>query len=197
MRTSDRHTLVLFLLRKLVSQGVPRFITSSETGTMTASRHLFAVAWVAGLFLQPTPLPAQTLPHGSGWGATMVIEPVIIAHGGFSAPCNPRAAAQAGWGVDQIEKLVSPSGPQQAALAELKSAVTKAADTSAGVCPAQIPRSAHERLVFLEKRLAALREAVHVIVPAFEAFHASLNDEQKARLDSGPRGWRWPRSPGD
>jgi hypothetical protein len=82
-------------------------------------------------------------------------------------------------------------------LAELKSAVTKAADTSAGVCPAQIPRSAHERLVFLEKRLAALREAVHVIVPAFEAFHASLNDEQKARLDSGPRGWRWPRSSGD
>jgi len=39
--------------------------------------------------------------------------------------------------------------------------------------------------VFLEKRLAALREAVHLVVPAFEAFHASLNDEQKARLDSG------------
>jgi LTXXQ motif family protein len=180
-----------------VSWRMPRSITSSEAGTMSASTHLFAVAWVAGSFLQPVPLPAQTLPHGSGWGATMVIEPVIIAHGGFSAPCNPRAAAQAGWGVDQIEKLVSPSGPQQAALAALKSAVTKAADTSAGVCPAQIPRSAQERLVFLEKRLAALREAVHVVVPAFEAFHASLNDEQKARLDSGPRGWRWPRSPGD
>ena len=164
---------------------------------MTASTHLFAVAWVAGFLLQPAPLLAQTLPRGAGWGATMVIEPVIIAHGGFSALCNPRAAAQAGWGVDQIEKLMSPTGPQQPALAALKAAVTKAADTSTGVCPAQIPRGAQERLVFLEKRLAALREAVHLVVPAFEAFHASLNDEQKAQLDSGPRGWRWPRSSGD
>src|SRR5262245_61259637 len=157
---------------------------------MTATAHLLPIAWVAGLFLQAAPLQAQTLPRGSGWGDTMVIEPVIIAHGGFSALCNPRSAAQAGWGVDQIEKLVSPTGPQQAALAELRAAVTKAADTSTGVCPAQIPRSAQERLVFLEKRLAALREAVHIVVPAFEAFHASLNAEQKARLDSGPRGWR-------
>ena len=160
---------------------------------MTAT-HLFAAVGIIGLSLQPMPLSAQTLPRGAGWGATMVIEPVVIAHGGFSALCNPRAAAQAGWGVEQIEKLVSPTGPQQAALAELKAAVTKAADPSTGVCPAQIPRSSHERLAFLEKRLAALRDAVHIVVPAFEAFHASLNDEQKAKLDAGPRGWRWPRS---
>src|SRR5215468_7078162 len=126
---------------------------------MTASTHLFAAAGIIGLSLQAVPLSAQTLPRGAGWGATMVIEPVIIAHGGFSALCNPRAASQAGWGVDQIEKLVSPTGPQQAPLAELRAAVTKAADTSAGVCPAQIPSGAQERLVFLEKRLAALREA--------------------------------------
>jgi len=161
---------------------------------MTARAQLFAAAGIVGLSLQPAPLLAQTLPRGAGWGATMVIEPVIIAHGGFSALCNPRAAAQAGWGVEQIEKLVIPTGPQQAVLDELKAAVTKAADTSAGVCPAQIPRSSHERLAFLEKRLAALQEAVHIVVPAFEAFHASLNDEQKAKLDAGPRGWRWPRS---
>jgi hypothetical protein len=153
-----------------------------------------AALGVVWLLLQPGPLSAQTLPRGAGWGATIVIEPVIIAHGGFSALCNPRAATQAGWGVDQIEKLVSPTGPQQAALAELRAAVTKAADTSTGVCPAQIPRGSHERLAFLEKRLAALHEAVHIVVPAFEAFHASLNDEQKAKLDDGPRGWRWPRS---
>src|SRR5262245_6004589 len=164
---------------------------------MMARTHLFAAAGIIGLSLPPAPLSAQTLPRGAGWGATMVIEPVIIAHGGFSALCNPRAAAQAGWGVEQIEKLVNPTGPQQAALAELKTAVTKAADTSTGVCPAQVPRSAQERLVFLEKRLAALREAVHLVVPAFEAFHASLNGEQKAKLDSGPRGWRWPRSPAE
>jgi len=161
---------------------------------MTARAQLFAAAGVVGLSLHPAPVLAQTLPRGAGWGATMVIEPVIIAHGGFSALCNPRAAAQASWGVEQIEKLVSPTDPQQGALAELKAAVTKAADTSGGVCPAQIPRGSHERLAFLEKRLTALREAVHIVVPAFEAFHASLNDEQKVKLDAGPRGWRWPRN---
>ena len=113
---------------------------------------------------------------------------------GFRRSCNPRAASRAAWGVDQIEKLVSPTGPQQTALAELQAAVTKAADLGTGVCPTPIPRRSNERLAFLEQRLAALREAVHLVVPAFEAFHASLNDEQKARLDAGPRRWRWPRS---
>src|SRR5262249_45191273 len=162
-----------------------------KRGTMTASIHLFALAWIAWLLLQSTPLLAQTLPRGSGWGATMVIEPVIIAHGGFSALCNPRAAAQAGWGVDQIEKLVGPTGSQQAALAELRTAVTKAADTSTGVCPAQIPRSAQERLAFLEKRLAALREAVHLVGPALANLSNPPNSGQRGRLDSGPPSLRW------
>lgn len=156
--------------------------------------HLLAAAGIAWLLLLPLPLSAQTLPRGSGWGTTMVIEPVIIAHGGFSALCNPRAASRAAWGVEQIEKAVSPTGPQQAALIELKAAAVKAADLSKGVCPAQIPQRSNERLAFLEQRLAALQAAVHIVVPAFEAFHASLNDEQKARLDAGPLSWRWRRS---
>jgi len=159
---------------------------------MMASKHLLAAAGM--LLMQSQPPSAQTLPRGSGWGATMVIEPVIIAHGGFSALCNPRAAARAGWGVEQIEKAVGPTGPQQTALAELKAAVVKAADLSQGVCPARIPQRSNERLTFLEQRLTALRGAVHIVVPAFEAFHASLTDEQKMRLDAGPRGWRWPRN---
>jgi hypothetical protein len=60
---------------------------------MTASTYLLAAAAIAGLLLQPAPLAARTLPRGAGWAATMVIEPVIIAHGGFSALCNPRASA--------------------------------------------------------------------------------------------------------
>ena len=158
---------------------------------------LLAALVIVSQLVPPTLVLAQTLPRGAGWGATIVIEPVIIAHGGFSALCNPRAAARAGWGVEQIEKAVSPTGPQQDALAELKAAVVKAADLSRGVCPVQIPQRSNERIAFLEQRLTALREAVHVIVPALEAFHASLNDEQKARLDAGPRGWRWPRSLGE
>jgi len=158
---------------------------------------LLAALVIVSQLVQPTLVLAQTLPRGAGWGATIVIEPVIIAHGGFSALCNPRAAARAGWGVEQIEKAVSPTGPQQGALDALRAAVNRAADLSKGVCPARIPQRSNERLAFLDQRLAALREAVHIIVPAFEAFHAALDDEQKARLDAGPRGWRWPRSLGE
>lgn len=124
----------------------------------------------------------------------MVMEPVIIAHGGFSALCNPRAAGRATWGVDQIEKAVNPTAAQRVALGELKAAVAKATDLSAGACPTQIPRRSNERLVFLEKRLTALREAIRTVIPAFEAFHGLLSDEQKARLDAGPRRWRWSRN---
>ncbi len=45
----------------------------------------------------------------------------------------------------------------------------------------------------MEKRIAAILRAVTLVRPAFDAFYASLSDEQKARLDAGPRRWRWPR----
>src|SRR5262249_1962547 len=111
------------------------------------------------LLMQPASLLAQQLPRGSGWGARMMMEPVILAHGGFSALCNPRAAGRATWGVEQIEKAVQPTEAQRGALHNLKAAATKAADLSAGACPKEIPRSSNDRLAFLEKRLAALREA--------------------------------------
>jgi hypothetical protein len=136
---------------------------------------------------------AQPTTRGSAWAARMVIDPVVIAHGGLSARCNPRAARLATWGVEQIERAVRPTESQRPLLNDLKTAVTKAADLSNGECPAQIPGHSMERLVFQEKRVAALQQALRAIMPAFEAFQASLTDEQKAVLDSGPRRWRWLR----
>jgi LTXXQ motif family protein len=145
------------------------------------------------LLLQPASALAQSQ-RGSAWAARMVMEPVILAHGGFSALCNPRAARLAAWGVERVERAVQPTASQLAALAALREATVKAADLNKGVCPVQLPRSSHERLVFLEKRLAALGEATRTVIPAFEAFQATLSDEQKARLNTGPRRWRWSRN---
>ena len=37
-------------------------------------------------------------------------------------------------------------------------------------------------------------QAVKTLRPAFDVFYASLNDEQKAKLDeAGPRRWGWQR----
>jgi len=143
------------------------------------------------LLMEPASSLAQQSPRGSAWAARMVMEPVILAHGGLSALCNPRAARLATWGVERIEKAVQPTEAQIAALAALKAAAVKAADLSTGVCPSELPRSSSERLAFLDKRLAALGEATRTVIPAFDAFQASLSHEQKARLDAGPRRWRW------
>jgi hypothetical protein len=123
----------------------------------------------------------------------MMMEPIVIAYGGFSASCNPRATARAQWGAEQIEKAVNPAESQRAALNDLKAAAAKAMDLTASVCPREIPRTSSERLSFTERRLAAIAEAVKTIGPPFAAFYDSLSNEQRVRLDVGPRRWRWRR----
>lgn len=129
----------------------------------------------------------------SGWGARIVLLPVLAAHGGFNALCNPRAAQLAGRSVDQIDRYIGLTLPQRVHLEELKTALSKATDLSRGACPGTIPQTSQGRLVFLEQRLAALHEAVKTVNEVFDTFYASLNEEQKVRLDAGPRRWRWPR----
>jgi len=42
--------------------------------------------------------------------------------------------------------------------------------------------------------MEAMLQAVKTVRPAFDAFYASLDNDQKARLDSiGPRRWGWQR----
>src|SRR4051812_21757128 len=140
-----------------------------------------------------SPAIAQWPSAGSGWGANVVMEPVIAAYGGFSALCNPSATGRAGWGADQIAKVVTLTAAQRSLLDELRKATAKAVEPQDAVCPRQIPRNSRDRMTFLEGRLAALLQATRTMVPAFEAFHASLTDEQKAQLDRGPKRWSWRR----
>jgi hypothetical protein len=50
------------------------------------------------------------------------------------------------------------------------------------------------RMEATEKRLKAMLQAVKSVRPAFDAFYATLSDEQKASLNAGTarnRFWRW------
>ena len=129
----------------------------------------------------------------SGWGARMVLIPILTTHGGFNALCNPRSVQFAAHSVDQIDRFIAPTPPQRAHLEELKAALNKATDLTHGVCPDAIPQSSQVRLDFMARRLGSLHEAVRTVSEVFDTFYASLNDEQKVRLDAGPRRWRWPR----
>ena len=138
-------------------------------------------------------------PSGSGglFGPGMMMGPGMMRGPGmwggrFAGPCDPGAAGLAGWRIDQIERVVQPTDAQRAALNDLRAASTKAAEALASTCPREVPRSSAERLNFMEKRTEAMLQAIKTVRPAFDALYASLNDEQKARLDSvGPRRWGW------
>ena len=52
----------------------------------------------------------------------------------------------------------------------------------AAACPREFPASATGRLETMEKRLEAMLTAIKIVRPAFDAFYATLNDEQKARI---------------
>lgn len=129
---------------------------------------------------------------GSGMGPNMMMGPGMMGGLGFGFSCNPRAAGLAEWRLDRIETAVKPTDAQKAKLADLRAASTKAAETITTACTGEFPAKPTERLAYMEKRLDAMQQAVKTVRPAFEAFYASLDDAQKAKLDAaGPRQWGW------
>jgi hypothetical protein len=131
-------------------------------------------------------------PRGYGWGPGSMMGPGMMGWSGMGAMCDPRAAGLAEWRMERIERLINPTEAQRAALNELRAASTKAAETIAAACPREFPASASARLETMEKRLETMLVAIKTVRPAFDAFYATLNDERKARINSGgPRRWGW------
>ncbi len=153
---------------------------------------------IAGVALSGA-LIAPALAQPSGMGPGLMMGPGMMRGqgmwgSGIGGVCNPRMAGLAEWRVDQIERAVKPTEAQQAALKELRAASTKAAEDLAVACPKDLPKTSGERLAFMEKRMEAMLQAVRTVRPTFDAFYASLNDGQKAKLDDvGPRRWGWQR----
>jgi hypothetical protein len=125
----------------------------------------------------------------------MMMGPGMMGYGGpggMGMICNPRSAGLAEWRMERIERLVQPTEAQKAALNDLRAASTKAAEQIAAACPSDFPASATARLDLMEKRMETMLTAIKTVRPAFDAFYATLSDEQKARLDhGGPRQWGW------
>lgn len=155
-----------------------------------AAAALLAVALSVPAFAQP----------GGGWGPGMMMGPDMMTGGpgmwgsGYGGMCGPGFAAIAEWRVDEIERAVKPTEAQQAALKELRTVSTKAAESLAAACPADWPKTASERLAAVEKRMEAMLAAVKTVRPAFDAFYGMLDATQKQRVDAaGPRRWSWQR----
>lgn len=133
-------------------------------------------------------------PGGYGWGPGMMMGPGMMGSGmrGFGAMCSPQAAGLAEWRTQRIERLIQPTEAQRAALENLRAASAKAAETIAAACPREFPASAPARMELMEKRMEAMLAALKTVRPAFDAFYATLTDEQKSRINTGgPRHWGW------
>jgi hypothetical protein len=148
----------------------------------TAGAQGFSPGWGPGSgMMRPGFMMGPGMMRGPGmWG------------GRFDGPCDPSVAGIAEWRIDEIERVVRPTDAQRAALADLRAASTKAAEALRSACPREIPQTSAQRMAFMEKRMEVMLEALKTVRPAFEAFYATMSDEQKARLDSvGPRRWGW------
>ncbi len=78
---------------------------------------------------------------------------------------------------------MQPTETQGAALDKLDEAMQKAVDILRDNCPNAIPQTPVGRLDVMQKRLEAMIDAGSTVRPALEEFYASLNDEQKAKLN--------------
>ena len=150
---------------------------------------------VAQIIPGPGPAPTERVPAargGYGWGPGMMMGPGMMGWSGGGMMCDPRAAGLAEWRIDRIAQLINPNEAQRAALENLRAASVKAADMVASACPDELPVSATARLETMEKRLDTMLVAVKTVRPAFDAFYATLNDEQKARINNGGSSrWGW------
>jgi hypothetical protein len=178
---------------------------------LLASLALATLILASPTFAQPAGLGAGNPPAaggpgngpgprgGYGWGPGMMMGPGMMGRGGpgfmggnRGGMCDPRAAGMAEWRMERINQLITPTEAQRTALNDLRTASTKAAETIAAACPREFPASATARMELMEKRLETMLAAVKTVRPAFDAFYATLTDEQKARINSGgPRHWGW------
>ena len=146
--------------------------------------------------LAQVPVRRQLRSSAVGWGPGMMMGPGMMGWGGgaggMGAVCDPRGAGLAEWRMERVERLITPTEAQRAALERFTNRLDRTAEIVAAACPREFPESATARLELMEKRLDSMQQAIKIVRPAFEAFYATLNDEQKARINtSGPRRWGW------
>jgi hypothetical protein len=113
---------------------------------------------------------------------------------GYRRLCDLRVVGLVEWRVTWIESVINPTDAQKAALGNLQVASAQAGRTVAAACSRVRPATSIAELDMMGKRLDAVTQAFQAIRPAYEAFYATLDAGQKARMDGlGPqrRGWRW------
>ena len=86
--------------------------------------------------------------------------------------------------IDQSQQAIQLDDAQRAALVDLVSALTSAAQIIRASCPAQPAFAAPDRLAVMQQRIAAMIEAESAVQQPLAKFYDLLDDEQEARLNT-------------
>src|SRR5262245_45768410 len=107
-----------------------------------------------------------------------------VAAGGNLTMCSQQAGGFINVPVQLVQQVLEPNAQQQGAFDALKTASENAARAVQASCPTQMPQTPAARLDVAKQRLGAMVDAMKTVRPKLEQFYASLNDEQKARLNA-------------
>jgi hypothetical protein len=86
--------------------------------------------------------------------------------------------------LSNIDLMIKTTGTQTAALEELKKVAKEYSDDMSRVCAGENPMSLPAKLAAAEKRLDATLAGARKLKPVAEKFYATLNDEQKAQVNT-------------
>ena len=98
--------------------------------------------------------------------------------------CGEHSASGIDAMTEQLRGLVAPAADQESSLAALRDALRKADEDIARACPDAIPSDLPERLKAMQDRLWTMRATTTSLRAPLQAFHDSLTNEQKTKLDA-------------
>jgi hypothetical protein len=173
---------------QIMQSACPTELASTPTGRMAAMRERVAAMLKAVQTVRPAldafyaALNDEQKERFNALDAETV-RSAAKDRGDVSQVCGSRATRATDLPFARIERSLRLSAVQTAALAELKDASAKAADTLAQSCSADQPLTPTGRLSAMEQRLDRLLQALDAVQPALTKFYDSLSDEQKARFN--------------
>ena len=86
--------------------------------------------------------------------------------------------------LSNVDIMIRTTGTQTAALEELKKVAKEYSDDMSRVCAGENPMSLPAKLAAAEKRLDATLAGARKLKPVAEKFYVTLNDEQKAQVNT-------------
>ena len=104
--------------------------------------------------------------------------------GGAGGASLCSSAALLDLSLSNVDIMIKTTGTQTAALEELKKVAKEYSDDMSRVCAGENPMSLPAKLAAAEKRLDATLAGARKLKPVAEKFYATLNDEQKAQVNT-------------